>query len=225
MQNLLPESGILQIEVQGQHWQLHPYKAAYWQEAGLLLISDLHLGKSAHFRRAGIAAPPGIEDTNTDRLISLLLHFQPQRVLLLGDLFHSDYNAIWDDWCDLVRQFSAIRFELVPGNHDILPAEQYRSAGMILRPGEFREGPFLFRHEPLTAAPPPTVYSIAGHLHPGVQLRGPGRQRLRLPCFVFGPTAALLPAFGAFTGLAQITIQAHDRVYGITPEAVVPLSL
>ncbi|RME96291.1 MAG: ligase-associated DNA damage response endonuclease PdeM [Bacteroidetes bacterium] len=217
-------SGILDIVIQEQHWQLHPYKAAYWQETKTLLISDLHLGKSAHFRRAGIAAPKAVEGTNTDRLISLLLHFAPTRVLLLGDLFHSDYNAVWDDWCALVRQFLPIRFELVPGNHDILPAPRYAEAQLKMLPVRYAEGPFLFSHEPLAKDSSGSLYNICGHIHPAVQLQGSGRQKLRLPCFYFGRDAGIMPAFGAFTGLACIPVQAQDRVYGITDTAVLELA-
>ena len=67
-----------------QHLWLHPLKVAFWQEAETLLVADLHLGKAVHFRRAGIAAPDAVEDTNFDHPISLLLSFQPPRVLLLG---------------------------------------------------------------------------------------------------------------------------------------------
>ncbi len=217
-------SGILSIRLQGQHWQLHPYKAAYWEERQTLLVSDLHLGKAAHFRRGGIAAPAAVEDANTDRLVSLLLHFRPERVLLLGDLFHSDYNAAWEDWRDLVRQFAGVSFELVPGNHDILPVSYYQEAGMKLLPLQYQEGPFLFTHEPCETELSETHYNIAGHIHPGVRLRGAGRQYLRLPCFHFGQTLGLLPAFGAFTGLATVPVEAQDQVYGVTAEAVIELN-
>jgi metallophosphoesterase superfamily enzyme len=41
---------------------------------------------------------------------------------------------------------------------------------------------------------------IAGHLHPVLNLRGPGRDHLRLPCFCIEAGLAILPAFGEFTG-------------------------
>ncbi len=43
-------------------------------------------------------------------------------------------------------------------------------------------------------------YTLAGHIHPVVSLRGGGRDSLRLPCFDMGPKLGVLPAFGAFTG-------------------------
>jgi len=38
-------------------------------------------------------------------------------------------------------------------------------------------------------------------VHPGAVLGGRAHTRLRLPCFHFGPTCGVLPAFGPFTGL------------------------
>ncbi|MEM1214614.1 MAG: ligase-associated DNA damage response endonuclease PdeM [Bacteroidota bacterium] len=200
---------------------LHPLRAAYWEAAKTLLISDLHLGKAAHFRKAGIAAPRAVEDQNLDRLVSLLLTFKPERVLLLGDLFHSDYNRAWEDWQDLVQQFKTIQFELVPGNHDILTNDFYTASGLLVRPLHYREGPFLFTHEPLDTD---DAYNLCGHIHPGVLLEGGGRQRLRLPCFFFGKNGGILPAFGAFTGLAILAVRKGDTVFGITKDTVLPLT-
>ena len=41
---------------------------------------------------------------------------------------------------------------------------------------------------------------VAGHWHPAVTLRGPGRDSLRVPCFCRLDGKLVLPAFGAFTG-------------------------
>ena len=189
----------------------------------MLILADLHLGKATHFRKAGIAAPKAVEDTNFDHLISLLLSFSPERVLLLGDLFHSDYNTIWEEWEDLLQQFSHIRFELVPGNHDVLSAEVYQKSALHIRPRHYHEGPFCFTHEPLESFSS-EQYNLCGHIHPGVKLEGVGRQTLRLPCFYFGPQQGILPAFGSFTGLATLAVKREDRVFGIADSQVIPLT-
>jgi metallophosphoesterase superfamily enzyme len=54
---------------------------------------------------------------------------------------------------------------------------------------------------------------LAGHLHPCVVLAGGARQRERLPCFWFGRDVGVLPAFGDFTGCAEITVEPGDRVW------------
>ncbi|MEL7251837.1 MAG: ligase-associated DNA damage response endonuclease PdeM [Bacteroidota bacterium] len=212
-----------QFQLAEQHFWLHPLKAIFWQEANMLILADLHLGKATHFRKAGIAAPKAVEDTNFDHLISLLLTFSPERVLLLGDLFHSDYNTIWEEWEDLLKQFSHIRFELVPGNHDVLSKEVYQKSALYIQPTHYNEGPFCFTHEPLTH-PTSEYYNLCGHIHPGVRLEGLGRQTLRLPCFYFGQRQGILPAFGSFTGLATLAVKREDQVFGIADSQVIPLT-
>ncbi len=212
------------IDLAGQTLDLHPFRAAYWREAATLLLADTHLGKSAHFRRAGIAVPRAVADANFERLRSLLIDFRPERVLVLGDLFHSNYNAAWAEFCALIEQFDSVSFELVPGNHDILGATRYAEAGLVLHGAILDEGPFRFQHFPPypEETPPADRYILSGHLHPCVRLRGKARYGARLPCFYFGTRHGILPAFGAFTGHAEAPVRAGDRVYVITPDAVVP---
>ena len=203
-----------QINFCDQTLSLHPFRAIYWQEQDSLLLADLHLGKAAHFRKAGLAVPVQAGDTNWDRLMALLFDLKPARVLFLGDLFHSDYNPAWEDLAQLIQQFQPISFELIPGNHDILDESIYEEAGLVLHPVTLPLGPFFLTHHP-QADTPTGLYNIAGHIHPSVRLQGAGRQSLRLPCFYFGIKGGLLPAFGAFTGTADIPVTAGDRVFVI----------
>ena len=78
-------------------------------------------------------------------------------------------------------------------------------------------------HEPV---PVPGAYVLAGHLHPCVTLGGRASQRLRLPCFHFGASTGVLPAFGAFTGMHPVRPVAGERVYlvadGVVHERPLP---
>ena len=78
--------------------------------------------------------------------------------------------------------------------------------------------PFVLRHQP---AATDDGYTLAGHVHPGVVLAGPGRQRERLACFLFGERVALLPAFGSFTGLGLVEPEPEDRLFVIAGDDVV----
>jgi len=212
--------GICQATVAGERLWLHPFRAAYWEAENTLLIADLHLGKAVHFRREGIPVPPSVSDENWDRLIALLLDFQPKRVLLLGDLFHSDYNREWEDFRKMVEQFSAVGFELILGNHDSLPQELYEKSNLTLRPEPFEQGPFLFSHHPMEELLE-GQYNLAGHIHPCVFLHGNGRLRERLPCYYFGTQQGILPAFGAFTGMAKVHPKQGEQVFVIAEQSVI----
>jgi len=202
------------IEVSGENIQLLPEKAIWMPGRKMLFIADPHFGKINHFRRSGIVVPPKANDQNAELLISLVRQFSPERLIFLGDLFHSHYNEEWEVVGQISRHFNHISFELVRGNHDIMSALQYQRHHMLVHESTLQVGTILFSHEQLADHKGP-LYNIAGHVHPAVSLMGAGRQSLTLPCFYFGKNYGLLPAFGAFTGLAKIKPTASDRVYVI----------
>ncbi|MEO1514146.1 MAG: ligase-associated DNA damage response endonuclease PdeM [Bacteroidota bacterium] len=213
---------IQRVEVFGQQLVLHPEKAMYWETQNLLLIGDLHLGKAAHFRKNGIAVSHAVMDANFDRLSKLMAHFDPGGVLFLGDLFHSDYNLAWEYLVEWMKNYPDCRFELVQGNHDSLSDELYQRAGLHVYQEPLHYPPFYFTHHPMEDVPA-DGYNLAGHIHPGVFLKGLARQRVKLPCFWFGPNQGLIPAFGTFTGLGIIQIKAEDRVFVVAEESVIPI--
>lgn len=206
----------------GEDISLLGEKALFWPAQQLLIVGDLHIGKANHFRKAGIAVPKAVNLTNLRTLTQLVLRTHPQRVLFLGDLFHSDPNREWQAFVQWMQQFPDIQFELVIGNHDILPATFYEEAGVTCYPSGLQIGPFWFTHEPNTDVT--KGYNLAGHIHPGVRLSGKGRQSLRLPCFWFGQTQGLLPAFGAFTGLYCIAPKSAEQVFVVANKKVIPLT-
>ena len=55
----------------------------------------------------------------------------------------------------------------------------------------------------------------------------PGRafERLRLPCFWFRPRTAVLPAFGEFTGLADVDVEDGDRVWVVAGNDVLAIRI
>ena len=217
MQNVME---VAQATVAGEELELHPCGAIYWPAQRAVLLADVHLGKARHFQRAGIPVPTGVNDTNIEKLIYLLVEYQPERLLLLGDLFHSDFNAAWDEFAGLVKQFDHVRFELILGNHDRYADTRYTRAGMELYPTHLDLGPFHLTHEPAEDIPA-GLFNLAGHIHPCVHLHGGGKQRMRLPCFFFGQAQGIVPAFGTFTGMHPIPVTAKDQVFVIAEDSVV----
>lgn len=185
-----------------------------------LVLSDMHLGKAAHLRKGGMALPEAHDERTLQRLDELVATFLPQRVVVLGDLFHSSVNAAWER----VTQWTATLpcpLHLVPGNHDVLALRRYHEAGIAICDDRVEEGPFCFTHDGTSEG---SGYVIGGHLHPGMVLRGRGLQRLRLPCYWFGARNGLLPAFGMGTGLYIIDPKPGERVYACTEQAVLDVS-
>jgi DNA ligase-associated metallophosphoesterase len=214
-------SGAQELEVCGQVWLLLPEKAIFWQEAGALILADLHAGKAQHFRKQGIAVPSQAGEEDLQRLAGLIRRHAPRSLLLLGDLTHSRYNRAWELLAQQLADFSGEKI-LVRGNHDLLPLSLYEGCGLQVIPKALDWGPFRFTHEP-SPAEAGGPYQVGGHVHPGIRLEGRGRQSLRLPCFLFGEQAALLPAFGSFTGLHVLERLPGQRCYAIAGGEVIPL--
>lgn len=211
--------GSLELTVSGIALTLLPDGAIWWPEKRTLWLSDLHLGKAAHFRKHGV--PIGSEPTleTLHRLREHIKVFRPDRVLLLGDLFHSDINKEWDPFSELCVEFGYLNWVLVRGNHDQIPDALLEEAG-ISQVDRLDDGPFTFTHDPADWSQG-FGYHVCGHVHPGIRLTGTGRQRLRVRCFHFGETQAVMPAYGAFTGMYVIEPRRTDRVFAVTGEAVI----
>ncbi|MEQ8363836.1 MAG: ligase-associated DNA damage response endonuclease PdeM [Cyclobacteriaceae bacterium] len=201
--------------------QLLSQKAVWVPDEQILLVADLHLGKASHFRRSGIPVPNAVNSKNLEILIELINTHQPKKVIFLGDLFHSAYNEEWEALGQVVRHFASTQFQLVRGNHDIMSELQYKRCQLEVFE-QLETGPFLLTHEPLEVIPE-NKYNVAGHIHPGVRLKGKGRQSITLPCFFFGKVQAILPAFGAFTGFVKVPVSKGDNVFVIVEQRIIQM--
>ncbi|HEU4828273.1 MAG TPA: ligase-associated DNA damage response endonuclease PdeM, partial [Gemmatimonadales bacterium] len=192
----------LTIELAGESVRLLPERALYWEREEMLIAADLHWGKAAAFRAGGIPIPRGTTTADLSRIDRALARTGARRLALLGDLLHAR------EWrgAETVRVITAWRAAagglellLIRGNHDRRAGDPPPDLKIEVVDGPVRLGPFALRHEPGRVE---GAYVLAGHIHPGVTVRGLGRERLRLPCFAFGLSVGILPAFGEFTGTA-----------------------
>lgn len=214
--------------LRGQQLWLSPDRCVYWEEEQSLILSDLHFGKTGHFRKAGIAVPQSVYREDLLRLLCQIQYFRPRRLLVVGDLFHSRENkelTLFLKWRD---DFPDLGIHLIQGNHDILHESWYAKAAIELSQETLSVGPFSFVHdiedvEPGRAGfgedvwPDGGSYYFSGHLHPGIRIRGMGKQSLQFPCFYFGSDYAVLPAFGRWTGTVSIDPAPDDNVFAILP--------
>ncbi|MES2565149.1 MAG: ligase-associated DNA damage response endonuclease PdeM [Pseudomonadota bacterium] len=212
--------GALEVIAGVENLWLLPDRAAYWPRTHTLLVADAHLGKAAAFRRAGVAVPAGTTDENLHRLSTLIDAVSARRLVFLGDMLHNRVAldasaAAFTRWRE---RHDNVEMVLVRGNHD-------RRAGDP--PPEWRVecvdepclmGGIALCHFPQTVS---GHFALAGHVHPAAKLSGRGRELVRLPCFFFTREYAILPAFGRFTGMANVEPRAGDRVYVVAGASVI----
>jgi len=193
-----PSSTSLQVRWAGELLQLLPERALWWPAEGVLFVADLHLGKAATYRALGQPVPGGTTLENLARLDALIARLGPRRIVFLGDFLHAararSVLATVEPWRE---RHAGIAMTLVRGNHDSRAGDPPATLGIETVDEPYLLGPFACCHHPQVHA---THFVLAGHLHPACKLHGPGRDSVRLPCFVSDTQQAVLPAFGEFTG-------------------------
>jgi DNA ligase-associated metallophosphoesterase len=200
-----------------------PSGALWWEEARLLCVSDLHLGKCLRPARAGGPVLPPYETMDTlTRLDADLAATAPATVVCLGDSFDDDLaagdvdeeTALW-----LARMQAGRRWIWIEGNHDSggsAPGGTHRA--------EHREGPLVYRH----AAQAGAEGEISGHYHPKAGVSGRAG-RVTRACFLHDGLRAILPAYGTYAGGLWWTDPIFARLFGPGARAIltgpVPLEL
>ncbi|MGE5107264.1 MAG: ligase-associated DNA damage response endonuclease PdeM [Sphingobacteriales bacterium] len=199
---------------------LSPERAIYWEDRQSLIISDLHFGKTGHFRKSGIAIPQAIFKKDLHRLLHLVQFFKPSQLLIVGDMFHSEENKELELFRRWRNDIAYTSVKLIKGNHDILHKNCYEEMQIEVYDDVFQIDDFIFTHHPIENENE-GAYVFSGHLHPGVTISGSGKQSLRFPCFYFTPKLAILPAFGEFTGFVSVSPTKGDKIFAIVNNGIV----
>jgi DNA ligase-associated metallophosphoesterase len=211
-----------QVRLAGETVRLLPERALFWPAAATLVAADLHWGKGATFRAAGIPIPVGATSDDLARLDAALLRTCARRLVVLGDLFHARAGRIASRTLAELRRWRGLRPDLeillVRGNHDRHAGDPPEDLRINCVDAPAFLPPFVLRHEPAASA---AGFTLAGHVHPGLVLCGPGLQRERLPCFLLSDRVALLPAFGSFTGLGIVDPEPGDRAFVVADGEVI----
>ncbi len=176
-----------------------------------LLVADLHLGKDASFRAAGVPVPVGVNQGILKSLGDTVNDTQAEKLFILGDMIHdraSLTESLTQEFQRWQCSFPNLEATLVLGNHDrrahkfprqwrlqVLPSEQIGDITLLHETEEANEG-----------------HQIGGHIHPAT-LAGKGADAMRLKCFVVDERTITLPAFGPFKGGMLVPRKPNRRLY------------
>ena len=176
---------------------LLPERALFWPRTGTLVAADLHWGKGATFRAAGIPIPVGGTGDDLARLDAALLRTCARRLVVLGDLFHARAGRIATGTLAELRRWRDLRSELeillVRGNHDRHAGDPPADLRINCVNAPAFVPPFELRHEPAESsvglhprrAPSPRCRADRARTAAGAtrlllaQLPHPGAARLR----------------------------------------------
>lgn len=185
-------------------------RAVFVCEADTLVLADLHLGRSS---TSAVDAPLGEHSDISQRLEGLLDRFEPDEVVIAGDVLHA-FDTVpphVEDGLFEIRQTIEEEADatavFVAGNHDAVletivePVPEYH----------LRDGNTVVCHGhelPETAA----ARYIIGHDHPAIRIEG-----TRHPCFLVGSVEQIesdviaLPAFNPIAmGMLVNTLNDDD---------------
>ena len=205
------------ITVHNENLVLTNQRVIFWKREDALILSDLHIGKTAHFRKHGIPMPDGILQHDLERLNALILHYEVKKLLIVGDLFHAETNIDMTTFNTWLKAFQTLEIILIKGNHDRL-SNQLMIDFNIKIETELHVSPFTFVHQHLIEHK--SLMTISGHTHPGVMIKGKGKQRMKLPCYQVNSNQIILPAFSLFTGLNTRSQPKDSVCYAFTESSI-----
>tara|TARA_Y100000814_G_scaffold245871_1_gene191113 strand:+ start:49 stop:693 length:645 start_codon:yes stop_codon:yes gene_type:complete len=177
--------------------EMLPSRALFLPQTKELLICDVHLGKAEYFQQNGIPLTNNSDENNFTRIETIVRKYSPEKLIILGDLFHSKYSiskTLQKRVEDLPEQLKT-NVELVLGNHDV--GCNIKNIKIF----DIRKNKNItLSHEPLNLADNKSL-NICGHYHPKLYLKNNG-DKLSLRCFAMDTKKnnLYLPAFGDLTG-------------------------
>lgn len=206
------------INCKNEILELTNQRVIFWESQNSLILSDLHIGKSAHFQKSGIPIPSNILTTDLNRLAKLIHHFKANQLIIVGDLFHAEYNKDLDEFKSWLTQFNNLNIKLIKGNHDRLSDKVYQQFNIEVFNKNYKENILQFVHDFNKIEE--ECFVISGHTHPGVFIKGKGKQRIKLPCYQVTKQQLILPAFSLFTGLNTKNAPENCKNYCFTNDGI-----
>lgn len=218
-------SRLLSYIIKDEHFVLSAERTLFWEDQKALIVADLHVGKTGHFRKSGINVPQSVYKDDLHRLLAQILFFKAEQLIIVGDLTHSIANREMDLFRKWRKDFSSLDVHLAKGNHDILDNKWYEEAEISVHNDAYTIGGFTFVHDLVESQPgiEPGRFAFSGHVHPVVVISGKAKQSLRFPCFYFTKRYSILPAFSRFTGGYRIDPEKADDVFALTDKEILPL--
>ena len=184
-----------------------PSSALYWKRLNIIIVADLHLGKSISFAKQKQFLPPYDTKETLEKLFNCINEFKPSKLIIVGDLLHDKFSfqSFHDsDLNNLNNSTKKTEFIWVKGNHD--SDVEINGFTKVL---DYKVDDIIFNHIPIKT----TNYQICGHYHPKVKILHRGKSIYKV-AFVHNDKVLILPSFGALTGGLNINQEPLKKLLG-----------
>ncbi len=195
-------------------------RALHWPARDALVLADVHLGKDASFRAAGMPVPAGNSTKDLSRIEKLIALTSARRLIILGDLVHArtshqaELAEAFSRWREL---HAGLEIMLVRGNHDRHAGPPPVDWNIEQVPEPFDAGDLILTHHPDLVDQP----VLCGHVHPSIAVRDFDRTYVSMCCFVADQKQLILPAFGSFTGGYKVRGEPGRKIYALAGKSIV----
>ena len=195
------------IEFANEKFYAYPNCALYWKRLNIIIVADLHLGKSISFAKQKQFLPPYDTMETLEKLFKCINKFEPSKLIIVGDLLH-DIFSIQSfqkrDQENFNEYSKKTEFIWVKGNHD--SDVQIRGFNKVL---DYEIDEIIFNHVPVETS----NFQICGHYHPKRKISHRGKSIYK-PSFVHNDNLLILPSFGTLTGGMSIDKEPLKKLLG-----------
>ena len=181
------------IKFANEDFYAYPNSALHWKRLNIIIIADLHLGKSFSFAKQKQFLPPYDTKETLAKLFNCINEFKPLKLIIVGDLFH-DMNSIQSfqdsDYENFNKYIKKTEIIWIKGNHD----SDVKISGFS-KVSDYKVDEIIFNHVPIKT----NNFQICGHYHPKVKISHRGKSIYK-SSFVHNDKLLILPSFGTLTG-------------------------
>ncbi|WGI17789.1 metallophosphoesterase [Methanonatronarchaeum sp. AMET-Sl] len=184
--------------------------ALYLKDLDICVVSDLHIGLEDELRRQGISFPLHEEQELTKRLKQVIDRFEPETVVLNGDILHS-FGKIWSEVSNKLDKVlkNCQNCVLIEGSHDkMLPTLLEKKEKELHEQVVIDNVAILHGDKERQLKNIESI--VIGHEHPAIEIEGE-----KLDCFLIDrsntqPDLVLTPSFSPLTEGVSINKMKKD---------------
>jgi DNA ligase-associated metallophosphoesterase len=189
--------------------------ALFHEREKWLAVADLHFGYELSQRAAGNLYPLWGMDASDARLIALLQDYEPERLIILGDLVH-DRAASDEAQALLKRARKLCEVIVIAGNHDRQLGKKFEFVD------SWQTRRFYFHHGHCAVEPSARI-QIVGHHHPAGTISDGAGLHLKLPAFVKQQKCWIMPAFSPWASGTPWISNDESKIWLCSPHRVLLL--